>query len=236
MAKASKANLINDAYSQMRISGLTVNPTPSDNELALGRLEGMAAEFESRGMCANYNFTEEPDPADESGITLAYRHAFSSCLAVRLVDFGKPVPMELAMQASQAASNLSAQTFQLRPTQYPSRQPVGSGNTLRTNMWQKFYQPSPQAPQDCATNYMTVTNVNDFSESWEDYLNDGETIDSYTKEVSNGLSVESESISSPFINYRIKALAAGFQAIEFTVLTSDGRVNVRQVNFEVKDA
>ena len=236
MAKASKGTLINDAYSQMRISGLTVNPTPSDIEVALGRLEGMAAEFESRSMCAGYNFTEEPDPADESGITLAYRHAFSTCLAVRLVDFGKPVPMELAMQASQAASNLSAQTFQVRQTQYPQRQPVGSGNTLRTRQWQRFYQPAPQAPQDCDTNYMTVTNVNDFSESWEDYLNDGETIDSFTKEVSAGLSVESEALSTPFINYRVKALAAGYQVIEFTVLTSEGRVNVRRVNFEVNDA
>jgi hypothetical protein len=236
MAKANKGDLINDAYSQMRISGLTVNPSPRDNELALGRLEGMAAEFESRGMCASYNFTEEPNPNDESGITLAFRHAFSSCLAVRLVDFGKPVPPELMAQANQSASNLSAQTFQLRETQYPSRQPVGSGNTLRTRMWQRFYQPSPQAPQDCDTNHMNVGGINDFSESWGDYLDEGETIDSFAKEVSAGLSVQSEAISSPFINYRAKALAAGYQTIEFTILTSEGRVNVRRVNFEVNNA
>jgi hypothetical protein len=54
--------------------------------------------------------------------------------------------------------------------------------------------------------------------------------------VSNGISVESESLATPVISYRIKALQAGFQAIDFTILTSDGRVNVRRVNFEVNDA
>jgi hypothetical protein len=233
VAKALKANIINDAYSQMKISGLTVDPTPEDSELALMRLEGMAAEFEGRTMCVGYNFTEEPDPADESGIPLEFRQAFAAALAVRLVDFGKQVPMELMAQATQATSNLASRTFQLRPTQYPHRQPLGSGNTLRTRRWQRFYQPQAQAPQDCETNHMRVNGVNDFTESWEEYLNDGETIDSFTKTVTDGLTVQSESIASPFINYRVKATAAEYQAIEFTILTSEGRVNVRTVNFEV---
>jgi hypothetical protein len=236
VAKASKAEIINDAYSQMRISGLTVNPTPEDSAIALSRLEGMAAEFESRDICVGYNFTEEPDTGDESGIPLAYRQAYSTALAVRMVDFGKAVPPELAAQAVQSVSNLSAQTFKIRPTQYPHRQPLGSGNTLRTRQWQRYYQPAAQAPQDCDTNYMNVGGINDFSESWEHYLGENEAIDSYTRTVSDGLSIETEAVSTPFINYRVKALAAGYQVIEFTILTSDGRVNVRRVNFEVNNA
>lgn len=233
MAQAKKIDIINNAYSQMRISGLTVDPGPEDVELALVRLEEMAAEFETRGICVNYNFTEQPDPDDDSNIPLGFRLAFSAPLAIRLVDFGKAVPPELQAQASQSLSNLSARSFQLNETQYPHRMPLGSGNTLRTRRWQRYYQPSPRAPIDCATHYMTVTNINDFSETWERYLNEGETIVSFVRTFTPGLSIVSESLTTPVINFRVKALEAGYQAIEYTATTSDGRVNVRIVNFEV---
>ena len=57
-----KADIIADAYSQMRISGLTVEPTPEDLELALVRLENMGAEFESRKMSAGYVLEENSRP------------------------------------------------------------------------------------------------------------------------------------------------------------------------------
>ncbi len=233
MAKALKADLINDAYSQMRISGLTVQPTPNNIQLALERLEGMAAELETRTICVNYNFTEEPDPADESGIELAYRVAFSSNLALRLVDFGKDVPPSLLALASQTMSNMSAQTFPLRETQYPQRMPIGSGNTLRTRLWQRFYQPVAQAPIDCDSHPMRLTNINDFSESWEEYLEEGEIISSFSTVVTDGIRLSNTVVDDPFITFRIEATLTGFQKLTFTITTSDGRVNVRDVFFQI---
>lgn len=235
MAKALKIDLINDAYSQLLISGITSTPSPEDINLALMRLEGMAAEYQGRGMCGGYNFTDEPDANDESGIPLEFRQAYSAPLALRLVDFGKVVPQELAAQASQSVANLSARTFKIRPVLPPSTMPLGSGNTRSTRQWNRFYPEVVQAPLDCETNIMRVNDVDDFSESWNEYLNDGETIDSYTVVVTTGLTISNEVLSSPDINYRIKADTVGFQGVEFTILTSDGRVDVRTIDFEVAE-
>ena len=215
MAKALKIDIINDSYSQLRISGITVDPTPENIQLALNRLEGMAAEYEDRGMCGGYNFTDEPDPNDESGIPLKFR--------------------QLLSQASQASSNLSARTFQLRPTQHPRTMPLGSGNTRRTLQWRRYYPEIAQPPIECATVQMRVGDINDFTESWAEYLNANETLDSYTVEVTTGITMQTQSLAAPIISYRIKADTEGFNAVEFTVLTSDGRVDVRTVNFEISE-
>jgi hypothetical protein len=80
---------------------------------------------------------------------------------------------------------------------------------------------------------MRVDDINDFTASWDEYLNDGETLDSYTVDVTTGLTMQTQSLATPVISYRIKADSEGFQAVEFTVLTSDGRVDVRTINFEI---
>ena len=55
----TKADLINGAYSLMRISGITVDPSADDLALALERLEDMAEEFAGRNIITDYNFVDE---------------------------------------------------------------------------------------------------------------------------------------------------------------------------------
>jgi len=50
MIDALKVDRLSAAYSKLRISGLTVDPNPSDLELALNELENMMAELASRGI------------------------------------------------------------------------------------------------------------------------------------------------------------------------------------------
>lgn len=233
-----KIDLIQDAYSQATISGLTRKPTPQDLELALVRLEGMAAELEGRNICVNYNFTESPDPNDESGIDLQFRQAFASNLAMRVVmDFGLQPAQSLVLQASQSMSNMSARTAQTRQTPYPSRMPIGSGNTRRYNRWTKFYHPVPQSPQSCTTRHMDVSEINDFSESWFNYVDNAlaETIVSYEMEVSSGLTVTGDSLDTPVISFRVEALKVGYQNVIFTVTTSTGRVDRREAPFQIQE-
>ena len=59
----TKGDIINQAYSKLRISGKTKIPDASDIELAIGELELIANEIESRNLCTGFNFEEEPDPA-----------------------------------------------------------------------------------------------------------------------------------------------------------------------------
>ena len=104
---ATKVEIIIDAYSQLRISGITVQPTPEDLEVALMRLENMMAEWQTR-VCVGYNFEDNPDPNTEINVKRAFWHCLATNLAVRLIpDFNKAVPQVLMMQASSSYSAMS---------------------------------------------------------------------------------------------------------------------------------
>ncbi|KZX80625.1 hypothetical protein A3717_39370, partial [Alcanivorax sp. HI0013] len=153
----AKVDIILGAYSQLRISGITRSPTPEDLETALCRLENMAAEWDTVGTSAGYNFEDEPDPNSNSGIIRGYRNAFETNLAVRLIpDFNKTVPASLMMQASQSLSNLFARAAmqRVRGVQYPDRQPTGSGNNIRVGRWARFYSKPIEAPRASTTQRM----------------------------------------------------------------------------------
>ena len=76
-----KSGIINDAFSQLRISGLTVIASPKNNETALSRLEDMAEELEGRNICMSYNFEEEPDPNSQMGTAKKFNYMFKTNLA-----------------------------------------------------------------------------------------------------------------------------------------------------------
>lgn len=238
-----KIDVINDSYSQLRISGLTVDPGPEELELALNRLEDMAAEWETRNICTGYNFEDTPDPNSTTNIIRGYKYAYSTNLSVRLIaDFNKQVPAELMKQATQSLSNLSARTAVVRQVQAPRRQARGSGSTLRYNRWNRFYRPVIEAPISCATNQMDIGDINDFIEHFDAYLDDGEVISSFTISADLGLTIVSSSLTSPDVDYRIEAVGGdagnnrgGVYVVFIEVTTDAGRVEQRQVQFNLTE-
>lgn len=237
----TKIDIINDAYDQMRISGLTVNPTPEDTTIALTRLESMMAQFEARSICVDYNFELDPDPNDLTGLELQHQFMASSNLTLRLAaSFGKAVPQELQLMASQSLSTSSSivAADKVRMVQAPNRQPIGSGNTLRYNKYQRFYREGPLPPADCATNVMTIDDIDDFTESFDAYLKIDEAIESFTMTVDEGLTLQSSSNDTPLISYRIKAdsnvTSGRWQQVKIVITTDTGRVDTRFVNFDVQ--
>ena len=232
-----KVDIINEAYQELRISGLTTQPTPSELEYALTKLESMASEWQDiRNICANYNIENDPDPNSDAGIKEGYRQAFATNLAMRLIAaFGKQVPPSLLGQASQSFSGLSTATAVIRETQYPERQPIGSGNSLRYNRWRRFYRQNPRAPIGCDTQQITQGEINDYQLNLVDYLEDGESIDSYSYEASPKISVLSESLSGLIWSYKAEAneKAEQLERIQFTVVTDIGREQTFTVNFDV---
>ncbi len=247
MAVIKKIDLIKCAYSQLRISGLTVLPDAADISLALDRLEAMMAFWRSQNICTDYNFTHKPDPNDLSNVELEEKLAIETNLAKELYsDFGKdmgglaPSPTLLARAAAtlQALYGTSAIKL-LDQNQYPRRMPIGSGNEQKYyKNWLRFYRESPNAPSECDTNKLRVDDIDDYVESWQAYLNLNEVIDSYTIEADDGLTLISDSLSSPFIQYRIQAdsqqTSGEWQQVKITITTDTGRVNTRLVNFEVQ--
>jgi len=106
---ATKIETINSAYSKMRISGLTVQPTPEDLMLAVYRLEDMMEEFYGRTLDVGYFFEDDPQPNTQTGVERKHDNMMSSNLATRLcVDFGKDVPILLMNEASSTYSGSSA--------------------------------------------------------------------------------------------------------------------------------
>lgn len=247
-ADSFKVDFIKDAYSQLRISGITVEPTPDDLELALMRLEAMAAQWEGRNICANYNFEDQPDPNSETNVDRKFAQAFSTNLALRLVpDFGKTPSQVLASQASASLSYISSATAlnPLNEVPYPSRQPVGSGNSLRYYRWWRFYHQFEGAPNNCDTNLMTVGDVNDYVETYDTYLQDNEYIASYAMTVSPGLELMEDETDGNKITYRIKAVSdaqgndqqrfTNTQQVTIATKTNEDRVLTRFVYFKITD-
>lgn len=238
-----KVDIINDAFSQLRISGLTVQASPEDNTLALRKLESMANELFSRNVCVGYNFEDQPDLNSTSGLPPSLWFAFSSMLALRLVsDFGKgmnPDPV-LVKDANAGLSFLHSVSANPQTIQYPSRQPVGSGNSLRYSRFRKFYIPVEEASETCKTNHMFVDDVNTFTEHFDSYLLDGETIASYTIEADTGLTLSNDSNTTTDVSYTITATGNNgtksdvLLRVKIVVTTSDSRKTTRIINFELE--
>jgi hypothetical protein len=236
----TKVDAIIDAYSQLTISGITVDPTPEDLELALDRLEGMASEWATRNICDYYNFEDEPDPNSLTNVKRGYKQAFATNLAVRLIpDFKKTVPDVLFKQATQSLSNLSGRSAmeRINGVPYPTRQPRGSGNTLRYNRWNRFYRNQNVSPNSCATNRMVIGDINDYVEHYDAYLNDGEVIDSFSIILDPGLRLISSSNTDNEIEYRIEARTGdtnqGNQQLTIVMDTDSGRRETRYVFFNL---
>ncbi len=236
-----KIDIINDAYSQMRISGLTVQPTPEDVEIALMRLENMMAELEGRNIGVGYTFEQQPDPDTLTNVAREFWHMMATNLAMRLIpDFNKAVPQPLISQAGQSLSNASGRVAAslVREVNYPSRQPIGSGNRRAYTRWRRYYPETEESPTSSETIFVYQGDVNDYSELFESYLNDGETIDSYTIESDPLLSLSNDAITDSAVTYRVTVLddTAGStsQRVKIVITTSDSRKQTRFIYFEIK--
>lgn len=231
-----KSDIINKAYSDLKISGLTTNPTPGEVQLALVELESMAGEFRIRNMDANYNFEDEPDTATVSNIPRSYLNAYAAMLAARLAaNFGKTLTPELMAKSNAGCSLLSSGEAQVNPVGYPSRQARGSGNTFRQYRWRRYYSISNPAPAEDTTNRMVADDIDNFVEHFDSYLDANEVISSFTINADQGLVINSSSNTDRDVNYNIKADGSrqGSLRVKIVITTDAGRVETRLVYFDV---
>ena len=226
----TKGDIVADALSKMKISGITAPPDAEDTQLMVQRLEGMLYEFQESGLDLKFNFTMDPDPADFHGMEFYAFQPISSILAFRMLqDFGLEPPQTLLMQAragNEILSSVSARE-KLRPVQYPSRHPRGSGNTLRYIRWRRYYPEPFQTPLESPAIRMQVGEINDYTFDLSSDLRAGETITSVAAEASDGLTYTQRSLTNNVVNYRIEALEGSnnrLETVEFTTTISSGRV------------
>ena len=238
-----KGHILTETFSWLKISGLTSNPSPEDYERGLRRMENMMAELlKTRSVNLNYNFEDEPDPNSPHNVEAAFWNFMETNTAMRLLaDYGLTAAPELVRQATQSAASVSnfSGKANLREVPYPSRQPRGNGNTFRHNRWRRFYPETVRAPADAETNRLIADDVQDYVEHFDSILAAGEDIASYTIEATSGLSIESDSLETPDVLYRIKGLDgsedyAEYQQVKIVITTTDGRVLTRVVDFNLE--
>ena len=172
MPSFTKIDIVNDAYSQMRISGITVDPTPEDVALAVDRLDDMMAEFNARNVCINYEFEENPNPITKHGVGREHHLMMAANLAMWLLqDFGKDIPPSLYAVASRTYDTTSSVVAvkNLREVQQPSRMPRGTG-TRRFNRWRRYFPPNPPVVSVCSNITMFLGDTKDEVEFFVAYL------------------------------------------------------------------
>lgn len=234
-----KIDIINHSYADMRISGLTVDPSPKDLALALIELEDMMAEIEVKDICIGYNFQEAPDENDPLGVHRRFHNMLHKNLAIRLHPaFNKVVHPVLQAQANQAMSSASSfvasrDTRQVNPS---PRMPMGSGHRYR-NRYQRYYRPENLPKNDCSNNKISIGDTNDYTTDFTGFLA-GATIVTYTVKASDGLTLDSSSSTDNVVSYRITAIGGqnSTQKVMITITASDSRVEIRQEDFELSEA
>lgn len=231
-----KVDIINEAFSKLRISGITAAASPEDLSLALYRLESMMAEFEGRNIRAGYNFQDVPDLNDVHNVPSYLFDAVASCLASRVApDFGK------AYDSGGSLSFLHSATAQVRQSQYDPRHPIGRGNRYRRYIMRSHMPVVDQAPNSAlATVDMYVDDIREFTEHFDTYLKDGEDIASFTISADTGLTITTSANATPDITYTIRAdggsgadKSVAALKVKIVVTTTDGRKETRVKNFNL---
>lgn len=220
----------------MRISGITVSPTPEDLELALDRLESMAEGWEDR-YDTDYFFEEVPQSTTPHNVPRRHWAAYECCLAMELLpDFGKDIPAQLARLANAAYSRFTADYNRTKRVNYPQRQPLGSGTSRKFYRYTRFYKNTGGTANAGA--YQAITgDIKDFEADFGDFLGYGETVTSYDLTADSKLTVVSESLSSPTVSYRLQFdEASPLEEVIITITTSTGQKETRKRQFVIQDA
>jgi len=234
-----KIDIVLAAYEELRISGLTSQPTPGEIETAVRRLDNMILGWKNKNLCPSYirsTSYSDIDPNQDSGINDVDMFAIVANLAKNLCAmFGKVCPMQTMIDAKEGYDNLFSAVVPEREND--PYMPKGSGrpfgNTFAHRF--KFLNNDKSAPGNCDTFYIKVGEIGNYPHSFVHYLNEvtGDTISSYTVEDGRGVSVLSHSESGGVVTLQAEGLTVGFAPIKITVTTSSGRVNPETVNFNV---
>lgn len=123
----TKNDILIEAFSKLRINGLTTDASPEDTLLALRRLSSIVAALPwDIGYIQPENFGED-DPADDSGLTASLIDPLSTILAFRIApDFGKQLS---AVDKAEAEACIARQFTEISGCKYPSTLPQGGGNS-----------------------------------------------------------------------------------------------------------
>ena len=241
-----KAEAINQAYAEIRISGLTTQEVPEEMELALRELDQVMWQWQAMGRDVNYNFPAPTpgqelvvsDPTDLFGVFPWAIQGVVCTLAKNLVSyFGKEIPPALAGKARFGVNVIKQRTFKAPPIPYPNRMPIGSGNNQQwAGLSPRFYNPTytGRAPVDV----VVQDQVADFYFDFSNDLPDPQALVSYTIELlpatGSAISLVSSSQDGNVVNYRVQGAEGWSDVVVFCSGTrTDGTTIPKAQRFRV---
>lgn len=232
----TKGDLISGTYSLMRISGLTVDPTPEDTTLALSVADDYAEELKGDGLDLRWQTPEsygESDPADTSGLTTEMAGPFKKLLMVELLlAFGREVTPTLIMIANKGMRALENIVISVPVANNPPTLPFGSGNEWSYND-RRFYS-EPAVNNDA--HYGFEGDILNYSEDFSDWLVD-ETLVSVVWEVGNsGLVISNETFTDTTASADLTfQKAGGYTACITATKTNSNERLTKRKNFVITD-
>lgn len=219
---ATKGEIVNYAYSVLKINGLTVRPNPSNISLALQTMDMMVASWRNHGLCNDYSQSESfgnVEPSQESGLSDSDCYAVALKLACALAPhFGKVLPQSLLGEAKTAYEGLFSSDVPLM--QNSPFVPLGSGGT-NNDYRPRYFAMDSANESDCSTQSIKLNVIDSFISTWVDSLAATTSITSFTITSTDGLEV-SESAIQGFgkeVFYKLKGIATGAQHIIISIVT-----------------
>lgn len=241
MASITKGEIVRQALEMLMISGVTVGASNEDISMSLKSLEMLIPSWERKGVKIGYIKAKsllDVNANDESGISDSDVLAATSNLAKVICSaFGKSCPPLIAEYARNTFRDLIAPPVQMM---HNEMMPRGAGNN-RNSIWPvKFTSADESLLNPELTNQMQIGEVNDYVSNFESYLHDCEDIGTFTIIADNGLTIDSSSNTVSEVNYRVTAVSVGdnpneFKVVKITITTTDGRVEVRNINFNITE-
>jgi len=230
----TKGELVNSAYEELRISGLTTNPTPEDVTLAIKLMDRMVAQWRNKTLCLGYEDTvDSVNPSQNSGLATQEEDAVIQNLAVRLSPaFGKQPQQETKASAKEAYDNLFSTELTYRESD--PYLPQGAGHYAYYSMffvYDQFQQYEENAPSNCDTADLIIDQTDYFSVDFTTYLNqvEGQVIDSITVEGGDGVEVLESSNDDYNVQVKVQGKIEGFARVKILIVTSGA--NPRQLPY-----
>jgi len=237
----TKNQIAIDALSELRISGITVQATPTEISDVVSRLDIMMLDWENEAILLGYKQPVEygqSNPLDDSGLSRHSIFAVTANLAkILCARYGKMCHVQTLTDAKNGKDALyNIELPQREPNPY---QPLGSGefNGYHNDSYCNFQQEEEQAPTSYKTLQIKSGQTNEYSIDFNLGIPDGDTIGSFTVENGEGVEVLESSESDGFITLKCKGSVVGLSKVKITITYDDsGLVNPYTINFNVTEA
>ena len=224
----------------MRISGLTVNPSPEDLEIGLQVADDLAAELKAEGLDVKWAQPSTyggSDPNDNSGLSREMAGPFKKLLFLELCShFGKPVPQEVLLTARQGKKALENLIVSVPDAENPSTLPIGSGKEWDYRDRAFYPEPAVNNDADYVFKGDILNFTYDFAQEYPQWILD-ETLVTAVWDSKDGISIASESIGDTAASAELTFNKLGGYTVSITA-TKTGSTDKLTVikNFVVRDA